>query len=351
MDKSYDLIIIGGGPAGYFAAERASEGGLKVCVFEERSLGGVCLNEGCIPTKTLLYSAKIAENARHGADYGVVAENVSLDHEKVLARKAKTVKTLVAGVTSSLKRLKVDVVPERAQIVGKTEDQFITETAGKTYTASRLLIAAGSETVIPPIPGLKEGLESGFVLTSREALDIPKLPGDLVVIGGGVIGLELANYFALAGSKVTVVEMLPEVGGAIDADAARILRGNLEKSGITFLLQAKAKEIGSDFVRIEEESIRTKGSGEIKDTKISADKVLLSIGRRAAADSLGLAKIGVLTERGAVATDKYLRTNVPGVWAAGDVNGKSMLAHTAYREAMAAVSDMLGKPDPVSYDT
>ncbi|GHU67434.1 dihydrolipoyl dehydrogenase [Clostridia bacterium] len=342
MGKTYDLIILGGGPAGYFAAERAAEGGLSVCVFEERNLGGVCLNEGCIPTKSLLYSAKIFDNTRHGADYGVTAENVSLDHEKVLARKAKTVKSLVAGVAGALKRLKVDVIAERAQITGKTDGKFTVEAAGQTSTGDRLLIAAGSEAVLPPIPGLKEGFGSGFVLTSREALDIPAVPKELAVIGGGVIGLELANYFALAGSKVTVVEMLPEVGGSIDADVARILRGNLEKIGLTFLLSAKAKEIGDGFLIV--------ASPDGTETKINADKILLSIGRRASTDGLGLEKIGVLTERGAVVTDPYLRTNVPGVWAAGDINGKSMLAHTAYREAMAAVNDILGKPDPVRYD-
>ena len=336
----FDLIVIGGGPAGYLAGERAGHAGLKTLVIEKRFLGGVCLNEGCIPSKALLNSAKIYDYARHGEKYGVTTTGASIDHAKVVERKNKVVKQLVAGVGMKLKRNKVTVVMGVGKIAGKGPDGFNVQVGDTTYVGKKLLIASGSVPVCPPIPGVKEGLESGFVLTNREILDLTEPPKNLTVIGGGVIGLEMASYFNSIGTNVTVVEMLPKIAGPTDAEISKILLNNYKKKGVTFCLGCKVTAVGTDSVTYEE-------NGETKSVK--ADKVLLSIGRRAFTQDLGLETIGVYTERGAIKTDEHMRTNVAGVYAAGDVNGHSMLAHTAYRESEVAVNHIIGKRDHMRY--
>lgn len=338
---TFDLIVLGGGPAGYLASERAGHAGLSVCCIEERSVGGVCLNEGCIPTKTLLYSAKIFDGAAHGEKYGVTAEGLTIDHAKVVARKDKVVKTLVAGVQSALKANGVVLVNARGVVTGRNAEGYTVNAGGETYTGKRLLIATGSSPAVPPIPGLKEGLAGGFVCTNREILQLTQKPEHLCVIGGGVIGLELASYFASIGSKVTVIEMLDHIAGENDPDLVAILKKSYEKRGVTFQLSAKVTEVTASAVKYEKD-------GAI--SEVACDKVLLSIGRRANTKDIGLESIHVLLDRGAVVTDAQMKTNQPEVYAAGDVNGKSMLAHTAYREAEVAVNTMLGKHDTMRYE-
>lgn len=337
----YDLIVIGGGPGGYLAAERAGNAGLSVLLFEKRALGGVCLNEGCIPSKALLNSAKIADYAKNGKKYGVIAENVSIDHKAVVKRKDKVVRTLVAGVSMKMKKNKVTVINDEAVIQGRSADGFIVKTKDNEYTAQRLLIASGSVPSMPPIPGLDEGYRNGFVLTNREILDITEVPENLVIIGGGVIGLEMASYFNSAGSKVTVVEMLDHIAGPTDREISTILFNSYKKKGVDFRLSAKVTEITDKEVIFETKDGRQ---------SISADKVLVSIGRRPHTEGLGLEKIGVETEHGKVKTDGYMQTNIPGVYAVGDVNGVSMLAHTAYREAEVCINNILGKRDIMRYN-
>jgi dihydrolipoamide dehydrogenase len=334
MEK-FDLLIIGGGPAGYTAAERASEAGLKVGLFERKSLGGVCLNEGCIPTKTMMYSAKILDGALRGNPYGVNAAG-TLDHASVTKRKARVVKTLVAGVAAKMKHGAVNVVNGHAVVKERTKNGFIVS-CGEDYEASKLLVATGSEPVVPPIEGMEESLAGKFAVTGGDVLELNKIPRELVIIGGGAIGLELACYYCIAGSHVTVVEMLERIGGRIDAEISGILRDSLKKRGVDFRLGQKVTGI------VPGECVKT-GTDEIR-----ADKVILSIGRKPATSGFGLESIGVWIDRGAVVTDERLRTNVPKVYAAGDVNGKVMLAHTAYREAETAVNDMLGRRDAMSY--
>jgi len=337
----YDLIVIGGGPAGYLAAERAGHEGLSTLLIEKRFIGGVCLNEGCIPSKALLYSAKVYDYARHGEKYGVVAENVSFDHEKVIERKNKVVKTLVSGIKSKLKKNNVSVVEGLGQITGKNTEGYEVKVNNDTYTSKRLLIATGSMPVIPPIAGVKEGMEKGYILTNREILDIKSVPSSLVIVGGGVIGLEMASYFNSAGSKVTIIEMLDHIGGNIDKEIADILMKNYQKKGIEFKLGSKVVEVKDGSVVFE-----TKGERHA----VAAEKVLISIGRRPVTEGIGLENIGVELERGCIKVDERGKTNIPEVYAAGDVNGYSMLAHTAYREAEVCINNMMGRKDIMRYN-
>lgn len=337
----FDLIIIGGGPAGYLAAERAGHAGLHVLLIEKRFIGGVCLNEGCVPSKALLYSAKLYDGATHGEKYGVTVEKAVLNHEAVVNRKNKVVRTLVTGIKGKLKKYNVTLVEGVAEILGKGAEGYEVKVGDKTYSGQRLLIATGSVPVVPPIPGVKEGVEKGYVLTNREILDLKAVPPSLVIVGGGVIGLEMASYFNTAGSKVTVVEMLDHIAGFTDKEIAEILMKNYQKKGVEFKLGAKVTEVKEGAVVYEFEG---------RSFSVPADKILMSIGRRAATEGLGLERIGVETERGRIKTDERGKTNVPEVYAAGDVNGTSMLAHTAYREAEVCINNILGKKDIMRYN-
>jgi len=329
----YDLIILGGGPGGYMAAERAGHAGLNVLLIEKRALGGVCLNEGCIPSKTLLNSAKIYDYALHGEAYGVSVKGAKLDHKFVIERKNKVVDTLVRGVTALMKSNKVTVVYGEGYIVDKTK----VKVGDDIFETKRIMIATGSVPVVPPIDGVSQGLEKGFVLTSREILDLEEVPKNLVVVGGGVIGLEMASYYNSAGSNVTVVEMLPKIGGPIDSEISEILQKSYQKKGIDFKLGTRVTAVTKDSVIFD--------GGEVK-----ADKVLLSIGRKPLIEGFGLENIGAITERGSIKTNRHGLTSVPNVYAIGDVNGIYMLAHAAYREAEVAVNHILGKRDIMRYD-
>lgn len=340
----YDLMVLGGGPAGYLAAERAAHAGLSVLLVEKRFIGGVCLNEGCIPSKALLYSAKILEQSRHGAAYGVKIPEATLVHGDVLARKEKVVKMLVSGVKAKLKKNGVTVVEADGMLKGRTAEGYVLSADGTDNIGKNLLIATGSVPILPPIPGLKESIASGYALTNREILVLKEVPVNLTVIGGGVIGLEMASYFAAAGSKVTVVEMLERIGGPLDGQIAEALLIQLKKKGITFELGAKVTAIGVNGTA----SVSYGKNG--KTETLAGDKVLVSIGRRPFTMEFGLESIGVETDRGRIPTDDQGRTNRPGVYAAGDVNGVSMLAHTAYREAEVVVNHLLGKRDRMRYD-
>ena len=339
--EHFDLLVIGGGPGGYLCAERAAQGGMSVCLFEERSMGGTCLNEGCIPTKTLLNSVKLYRHATESAAFGVTAENVVLDHAAVMKRKGQVVKQLVTGVESAMKAHKITVIREKAKIAGRTEGGFQVDAGGESYAGARLVIASGAEAAVPPVAGMKEALERGFALTSREALDLQELPKEMAVIGGGVIGLEMAYYFAMSGVKVTIIEMLPKIAGNTDPEICKVLMDDYKKRNMTFKLECKVLEITGDSVVYEEK-------GQRQEVKCGA--VLVSTGRRPNTAGLGLERLGIEMDRPAVVTDRHLCTNVAGVYAIGDCNGKSQLAHTAYREAEVAVNHMLGVRDEMRYD-
>ena len=337
----YDLIVLGGGPAGYLGAERAGHAGLNVLLIESRAIGGVCLNEGCIPSKTLLYSAKVFDNARHGEAFGVHTSDITLNHGEVISRKNRVVKTLTAGVRKTLTDCGVTIVQGTGYIAGREPDGSLRVTVnGETHTGRRLLIATGSEPILPPIPGLADSLKSGVAMTNREILDLTSVPEKLVIVGGGVIGLEMAGYYAAAGAKVTVVEMLGAIGGPIDSDIATVLQKDLAAKGITFELNAKVVSIG-------EKVVFERGGQQ---TVIPADKVLVSIGRRPVVTGFGLENTGLDANARRIQTDRHMRAGAPNVYAAGDVTGEVMLAHVAYRQAEAAVNHMLGKRDAMRYD-
>ena len=339
--EHFDVLVIGGGPGGYLCAERAAQGGLSVAVFEAVHMGGTCLNEGCIPTKTLLNSVKLYRHAAESSAFGVTAENVKLDHAAVLKRKGQVVKQLVTGVESAMKSHKITVIRETAKIAGRTEGGFQVDAGGESYAGTRLVIASGALPAVPPIAGVKEALESGFAMTSTEALDLKELPQEMVVIGGGVIGLEMAYYFAMAGVKVTIIEALPKIAGTTDPEICKVLMDDYKKRGMTFKVDCKVTEVTKDSVIYEEK-------GERQEAKCG--KVLVCVGRRPNTAGLGLETLGIEMDRAAVVTDRHLCTNVANVYAIGDCNGKSLLAHTAYREAEVAVNHMLGVRDEMRYD-
>ncbi len=334
-----DLAIIGGGPAGYVAAERAAARGLDVTLFEKKDLGGVCLNEGCIPTKTLLYSAKVYDYAKHGDKYGVYAPDATFDFGKIVARKNKTVRKLVAGINATMKAHNVRVVKGEAHIKGRTEEAIEIHCNDETYQAKNLLLCTGSEAFIPPIPGVEEAGER--VVTNREILAMKEQPSSLVIIGGGVIGMEFASLYNSLGSEVTVIEMLPEILGGLDPEISAMLRDIYTKRGIRFHLSCKVTEIkDNEVIFVDSEGAQASVTGE---------KILMSVGRRAVTTGFGLETLGVETERGAVRVDAKMRTNVPNVYAAGDITGFSMLAHTASREGEVVVNNLTGLEDEMRY--
>ena len=335
----FDLAIIGGGPAGYVSAERAGHKGLKVVLFEAKSLGGVCLNEGCIPTKTFLYSAKLFDQAKGSDKYGINVENATFDYTKILKRKNKVVRKLVGGVGAQMKAHNVTVVKDKAFIEGR-KDGIVNITAdGSSYGVKNLLICTGSESAIPPIPGLVYPSEN--IITSREALDLSEIPDSLVVIGGGVIGMEFASFFNSLGSTVHVIEMVDEILPGMDKPMSAQLRKLYEKKGVFFHLL-------SMVVKIDGIKVTYKKDG--KEETVRGDKILVSTGRRSVTKGFGLENIGVEVTKAGIKVDEKMATNIPNVFAAGDVTGYSLLAHTAYREGEVVVNNLLGRKDHMRYN-
>ncbi|WP_423126294.1 dihydrolipoyl dehydrogenase [Gaoshiqia sp. Z1-71] len=337
MSNKFDIAIMGGGPAGYVAAERAGAKGLSVVIFDKRALGGVCLNEGCIPTKTLLNSAKVLEYAHEAEKYGVQVEGVGIDFKKIMARKDKVVRKLVSGVGAKMKHIRAEVVMAEAVIKEKRADVITLTADGKDYQAARLLICTGSEAAVPPIPGL----DQTQVLTNREILQLKELPQSLVVIGGGVIGTEFADFFNAMGTKVTVIEMLPEILTGVDEEIAVFVRKEFTKRGIEYHLNAKVTELKGKEVIFEKD-------GQV--LSVTGEQVLLSVGRRPNVQGIGLENIGAEFSPRGIKIDQYCRTNIPNVYAAGDITGFSLLAHTASREGEVAVNHMLGRKDVMRYN-
>lgn len=333
----YQLAIIGGGPAGYTAAEMAGKAGLSVVLFEKNNVGGVCLNEGCIPTKTLLYAAKVHDTALHASKYGVNVKEVSADLGKIIARKTKVVRKLVLGIKAKLTAQKVTLVQGEAYI----QDAHTVRCGEELYECEQMMVCTGSATFIPPVAGL----DSVNYWTHRDALDNKEIPSSLVIVGGGVIGMEFASFFHSLGAKVTVVEMMDEILGGMDKELSGLLRADYAKRGVKFLLNTKVTGVTQKEDGIEIEYT----CGEEKNT-VCAEKLLMSVGRWPVMNGFGLENLNLeLTARGMVKVDEHLQSSVPGVYVCGDLNGVSLLAHTAVREAEVAVHHILGKTDAMSY--
>ncbi|MBN1950026.1 MAG: dihydrolipoyl dehydrogenase [Bacteroidales bacterium] len=334
----YNLAIIGGGPAGYAAAERAGKKGLSVVIFEKKELGGVCLNEGCIPTKTLLYSAKVYDNSKSSEKYGITNTGTSFDLKAIIRRKDKVVRKLVGGVAVKMKYASAVVVKESACLTTRDAEGVHLMAGNAEYIAENVLICTGSEAVIPPIPGMDA--VSNTILTNREILELEELPESLVIIGGGVIGMEFASFYNSLGVKVTVIEMLEKILGEMDAELSAMLQESYQKKGVDIHLQAKVVEVKGNKIFYEKDGQRS---------ELQAGKILMSVGRRAVTEGLGLETLGVELQKGGIKVDEQMRTNVPNLYAAGDVTGFSLLAHTAYREAEVVVNNLTGQKDTMRY--
>ncbi len=333
---NYDVAIIGGGPAGYTAAELAGKNGLKTILFEKKALGGVCLNEGCVPTKTLLYSAKVLQTIKDAGKYGIDCDNFSFDLSKIIQRKNKVVRKLNAGVRAKMQEAHVEVLAGEAQIISNDENGTYITCNEQKFLAQHLLICTGSENILPPIPGLSEV----DFLTSREALNLKEMPQSLLIIGGGVIGIEFASFYNTLGTKVIIVEMLDEILGGMDKELSGMLRNEYAKKGIEFHLNTKVISVNGDTITIEKDGEKT---------ALQAEKVFISTGRRPNTQGFGLENLSVEMLRSGLKVNEYMQTSIPNIYACGDVTGFSLLAHAAVREAEVVVEHILGSSEKMTY--
>ena len=328
-----DIIIIGSGPGGYRAAAYAAANGLTVTVFEEQHAGGTCLNCGCIPTKTLCRNAEVVDTLKKADVFGIDDLSYRLNYSRMRERKNKVVDTLRSGVETLLSAPGIQLVRQHARFA----DSKTVVAGDESYTADHIIIATGSKSKMLPVPGI----DKPIVMTSTELLDIEAPPRRLCIVGAGVIGMEFASIFNSLGSEVTVVEFLKECLPALDSDVAKRLRQTLSRRGVNFLMQSGVQEITDTGVVYER-----KGKRE----SVEADVVLIATGRAPRTEGLDLEKAGVACDRNGIITDEHLRTNVSGIYAIGDVNGRMMLAHAATFQGLHVVNGILGKHDNIRLD-
>lgn len=339
-----DVVILGAGPGGYVAAIRAAQlGGKVVCVEKDpQGWGGVCLNWGCIPTKTMIASAERLQAAREAAKLGIITGEVNFDFARIMARKDKVVQTLRGGVQALLKSNKVRQVVGTGRLRdAHTVEVKLPDGNVEVIKTRTIIIATGAEPIVPPIPGL----EGEGIWTSNEALVASSVPERLLVIGAGAVGLEFAYIYNALGSKVTVVEMMPEVLPLADEDVARELRKSLTRQGITFHLSSKVTAVQRDGASM-------KGVVESADGKtqeLACDIILVGVGRRAVTAGLGLEDVGVEVTKQGITVNERMETTVPGVYAIGDVTGKYQLAHVASHQGIVAAENIMGHSATMSY--
>ena len=324
------VLVIGGGPGGYVAAIRAAQLGGKVTLVEKAEVGGTCLNRGCMPTKAMLHTSEIYEEATHSADIGIVGEKVSVDWPKVQAFRASVVEKLTSGVKALVKLNKIALVEGEAKFTGPKT----VKVGEKELAADKIILAAGSYPIIPGIPGLAD---SKAVIDSTACLSLDHIPESLLVIGGGVIGLELGSVYLRYGAKVTVVEMLPKLLPLMDGELTGMLQSKLAGQGMEILT-------GSQVLSVEDTAKGAKIRVKCPDGEktVEAEKVLVSVGRGPLTQGLDLAKAGIREEKGFIRTNAKMETNVAGVYAVGDCTGKLMLAHAAMAMGECAAENALG---------
>lgn len=338
MDR-YDLIVIGGGPGGYVAAIKAAQLGGKVAVIEKEKLGGVCLNWGCIPTKTLLKTAKLYEDILRGEEFGIVGiddADIKVDWNLLSKRKDQVVKKLVSGIYTLFKKNKIDLY----EGMGKVIDKNNVEVNGEIVTGKNLIIATGAKDNLPPIDGLDTALESGKIINSKGALQLEEIPKDLVIIGGGAIAVEFATIFNSIGSNVTLIQRSSHILSSTEKEMATTLQKHLIREGINIVTDTKLKSIREDGVIIEHK-------GEEKVFK--GDKYLISLGLKP--QLKGIENLDLeLDSKGFVKTNERMETNIEGVYAIGDLNGKFALAHVASAEGIVAAENIMGKDSTMNYN-
>ncbi|PKP55863.1 dihydrolipoyl dehydrogenase, partial [Candidatus Atribacteria bacterium HGW-Atribacteria-1] len=336
-----DVVIIGGGPGGYVAAIKAAHLGLKAVLIEKDKLGGVCLNRGCIPTKALVSTAELLNNLQRAGEFGIQVKDYSFDFPAIMKRKEMITRRLSSGVEQLMKTNQVRVIRGEGQIIepGTVE---VTDIAGQkeVIKAKNIIIATGSKVMKLPIPGI----DSEGVITSDEALSLSELPSRMLIIGGGVVGIEFAGIFKALGVEVAVVEMLPRILLPIDEEISRQLTQLLKRKGIEILTDCKVKEIKKNNRNLE--VLVSTNNGE---KKLETEKVLLAAGRVPELGNIDVQGLGIELDKGAIKVDEKMRTNIPGIYAVGDVVGKIMLAHVASREGIVAVENISGKEVLMDY--
>jgi len=335
-----DTLVVGAGPGGYVAAIRAAQLGQKVTIVEKATLGGVCLNVGCIPSKALISAGHRFENAKHSEDMGIKAENVTLDFSKVQEFKAGVVKKLTGGVEGLLKGNKIDIVRGEAYFVDANTIRVMDESSAQTYTFKNAIIATGSRPI--EIPAFKY---TKRVLDSTGALNLQELPESIVVIGGGYIGTELGGAYASFGTKVTILEGADEILNGFEKQMSALVSRNLKKKGAEIITKALAKGVEETETGV---TVTYEAKGE--EQKIEADYVFVMVGRKPNTDELGLEQVGVeMTDRGVIKIDKQCRTNVSNIYAIGDVVEGPPLAHKASYEGKIAAEAIAGHPSEIDY--
>ena len=337
----YDVVVIGSGPGGYHAAILSAQKGMKTALVEKRLLGGVCLQEGCIPTKSLVFSAQVLKTVKEAASYGIEVREYSFSWTRIQERKDTVVRQLTQGLENLMQANGVEIIDGHAKITGHSTVEVISDTGCREIQGKNIILAPGSSPVIPPV----QGIDSPGVMTSQEALTLAEIPRKMLVIGGGVIGTEFASIFGSFGCEVTVAECLPRILAPVDGEIARRMESELKRRKIRLLTAATVETIEPDGQHLNA-TINRNGKSET----ITVDRILVAAGRRPNTQDLGLENVGVkYDDRSGIEVDAFMQTSTPGIYAVGDVTGNYLLAHVASAEAHIAVESIVGRRRKMDY--